>query len=148
MIAELLAFSGADISFFSLCPSKSMCSTAIASHYCSFSCTYAYLQSCDSLLGHTWTCHTEVWGPATWILLHLIPWVDFSVVVSGLQWRARAQRRYFPPLSSPSTPGRKMSICEQHCHLCFMKSLQLLLFNQLFCLLLQFSSPSKRSFSL
>lgn len=62
------------------------------------------------------------------------------------EWECMGHIHFPPP--HQALLGNKWGICKLHCHLCFVKPLQLLLFNQLLCLLLQLPSPSKRHFCL
>lgn len=74
-------------------------------------------------------------------------WILMKKSVSpSEEWECMGHIHYRPP--HQALLGNKWGICKLHCHLCFVKPLQLLLFNQLLCLLLQLPSPSKRHFCL
>lgn len=91
----------------------------------------------------------EMQGPGTGTFLLLLLLGDFSTEASEPCWGVRgAAEPFWVPPSSQVTPGDKGDICELHFHLCFVKPLQLLLFNQLLCLLLQLPSLSESPFCL
>lgn len=115
---------------------------------------HAYLQNddgnYDDLQGLTWICPPDrcraLWHAPScccWLggFQHRGQWAT-------LRSEGRCRAHFGYPHTHKSLVGDKRDIFELHSHLCFVKPLQLLLFNQLLCLLLQLPSLSDSPFCL
>lgn len=91
----------------------------------------------------------EMPGPAIRTFLLLVAGgISAQKAVSPSEEWGEMQSPFWVPPSSRVTLGRQRGHCELHFHLCFVKPLQLLSFNQLLCLLLQLPSLSESPFCL